>query len=173
MALDSNRCQPNTYLYSAIRISVPMKRKILITKDRRAFTLIEIVVTIAIIGAITGFALVNYNKAVESGYCQDAQNQLKMIQAAEKLYDSNNDSYWPPDAADHDLANINLSLTLGIVANEITYSCTGIGGGTGYSCSAERKNSSGTTMYTLTVTQSDSPLCSPAGGYTCPCCGGP
>ncbi len=121
-----------------------------------AFTLVELMVVVVILGVVAGFAIPNYTKSVERSHRKDAESNLKMVHAAQQMYAArNDDSYW----SGGNLAAINSTLQLNIVANGKTYTCTG--GGTAFSCTAVRG------AWTVTITQaSTTPTCAPSG--SCP-----
>jgi prepilin-type N-terminal cleavage/methylation domain-containing protein len=121
-------------------------------RKKQAFTLVEIVITISVMATIAGFALVNYRKTVERSYLHDAINQLRTINAANRIYHSIAGKYWPPDAGTYNIAAINQNLSLGIIANGMTYSCTGATG-TSFSCTAIRNAPA--PSFTVTVTDAE------------------
>jgi prepilin-type N-terminal cleavage/methylation domain-containing protein len=122
----------------------------------KAFTLIELMVVVVILGVVAGFAIPNYTKSVERSHRKDAESNLRMIHAAQQMYAArNNDAYWTGG----NVGTINSNLQLHIVPNGKTYSCTG--GGATFSCTAVRG------AWTVTVTQaSTTPTCAPSG--SCP-----
>jgi prepilin-type N-terminal cleavage/methylation domain-containing protein len=135
------------------------------------FTLIEIIVTIVIIGLVTGFALVNFNKTIERSHYQEARNQLKMIHAAAQLYFAKHGFTIPEYSGSGALDEINSGLHLGINANGFEYTCSRVSD-TEYECDAVRNNSQGQEMYRLVLTQdtlsSTNPSCQAPSGYSCP-----
>lgn len=138
--------------------------------DKKSFTLIELMVTIVIISIIASFALVNYNRAVERSRGQDAKNQLGSIHAANGIYFAKKNIYWPEDSTTYDLDSINginQSLGLAIIANDMTYSCTGTDGTT-FSCVAKRIVS-GAETFRVTVTEAAlDPAANPVCSGACP-----
>ena len=118
---------------------------------KKAFTMMEIMTVVIIIGVIAVFAIPNFTKTMESSYQQDAVTQLTAIHAAQEVYKAQNSGkYWPPDGSSYDLTAINSNLGLSIMANGMTYACTGTNGST-YSCTGNRISGSSST--TVTVTQ--------------------
>ena len=111
----------------------------IIKKNRKAFTLLEIMVVIIIIGAIAGFAIPNYTKTIERAHLRDAIMQLEAIHAANNLYRSRTGSYWPVPVADFDLASINDNLGVNIIGNGMDYFCRGAGDGSAFLCWADRQ----------------------------------
>lgn len=55
-------------------------------QSRRAFTLMELLITIAMIGILSSMAVARYGKTVERGYWQSARDILFTIYAAEQTY---------------------------------------------------------------------------------------
>ncbi|MDP2654543.1 MAG: hypothetical protein Q8Q08_11025 [Candidatus Omnitrophota bacterium] len=108
---------------------------------KKSFTIMEIMVVIVIIGAVAGFAIPNYVKTVERAHEQDATTQLSAIHSANNIYRANNGRYWPLDTGTYPLngaTSINTSLGLSVIANGMTYTCTGSAGGATYQCNAVR-----------------------------------
>ena len=132
-----------------------------------AFTLTELMIVVAIIGIIAGFAIPNYTKAVERAHLRDAIIQLTNVHAANQIYRAENGSYWPP-ANGQDLTAINANLDLGILPNGMTYTC-GIGAGPAgstFSCTAVRDPPAAS--FTVTVTQAAVSGTNPGCTGTCP-----
>ncbi len=123
----------------------------------RGFTLTELIVVVVVLGIMAGFAIPNYTKSIDRAYRKDGTVNLTAIYAAQQIYyNNNNASYWQPSGGGG-VSDINTSLGLGILSNNLTYSCSG--NGVTFSCTATRG------AMTLTVTQaSATPTC---GGY-CP-----
>ena len=126
-------------------------------KRLRGFTLTELIVVVVVLGIIAGFAIPNYTKSIDRSYRKDGTVNLTAIYAAEQIYyNNNNGSYWPASGSG-DVSAINSNLGLGILSNNLTYSCSGYG--STFSCAATRGS------MTLTVTQaSATPTC----GGSCP-----
>ncbi len=121
----------------------------------RGFTLTELIVVVIVLGIMAGFAIPNYTKSIDRTYRKDGTVNLTAIYAAQQIYyNNNNGNYWTGG----DVNAINLNLGLGILSNNLTYSCSG--GGAAFSCTATRGS------MTLTVTQA-SPLAIACSGY-CP-----
>jgi prepilin-type N-terminal cleavage/methylation domain-containing protein len=113
-------------------------------KNIAAFTLMEIIVVIVIVGVISSFAITNYSKSMETSYEQDATMQLRTIHSANQIYKARTGAYWPSED-NQNLAAINNNVTglgLNIIANEQTYECdTDIA--SGFRCTATRSGGSG------------------------------
>jgi len=103
----------------------------------RAFTLIELMIVLVILGLIAAFAIPNYNNAITASRMDDAEIQLRAIHAANRIYrlQSTNSQYWPT-SANQDINAINTNLGLNIIPNNITYQCDGVALGTSYCCDA-------------------------------------
>ena len=63
-------------------------------QDRRGFTLIELVVTMLIIGVLTAFAIPQYIKTVESGKADDAVAIMNMIGTTNKMFALDHNGYY-------------------------------------------------------------------------------
>jgi prepilin-type N-terminal cleavage/methylation domain-containing protein len=88
----------------------------------KAFTLMELMVVVVIIGIIAGFALPQYQRSIRKAHERDALVQLTAIHASNTMYRAVNDTYWP--GANQNLAQINAGLNLNILANDMTYTYT-------------------------------------------------
>jgi prepilin-type N-terminal cleavage/methylation domain-containing protein len=64
-------------------------------KAASGFTLMEMIITIVIIGVMTAFALPNYFKALEHQKERDAAVQLQTLHAAAALYHAQNRRVYP------------------------------------------------------------------------------
>jgi len=122
----------------------------------RAFTLMELMVVVIIVGVMALFAIPDYTKSVERAHRKDAEGNLLMIQAAQRVYAARHaDTYWGPG----NLGAINSNLELNLLANGATYNC-GAGGAT-FTCTAVRG------AWTVSITEtSAAPSCAPVA--SCP-----
>lgn len=106
-----------------------------------AFTLIELVMVVVIVGLMSIFAIPNYTKSVTKSYEKVASNNLLIIFAAQKLYYNNsfpNSTYAPPSA---DVTALNSNLGLSIIDPNLSYNCTSTDAAApynDYSCYATR-----------------------------------
>ena len=134
--------------------------------DPKGFTLMELMVVLIVMGAVTGLAMPEYTRSVERAHRRDAENQLMLIHSAQEMYASrNNNAFWGPAVGATPalkLADINQNLALNTLANGMDYDCTG--SGAAYSCTAVRN---GGAAFTITITQAAvnpgvNPICAPA-----------
>src|SRR5215213_9642221 len=63
------------------------------------FTLVELLISISVLGILAGLVIVNLNNSPEQARLARANNELTEIANAAKLYVYNNGMY-PPDAGD-------------------------------------------------------------------------
>lgn len=119
------------------------------SKNTNAFTIMEIMIVVVILGVIAGFALPNYTKAMERTYAADAISQLSALHAANGVMYARTRSYWPTSTVNN-VTTINDTLSINIVPNGMTYSCTG--DGTSFTCTATR------TTGTFAVQVTEAPL---------------
>jgi len=88
----------------------------------RAYTLIELMIVVILVGLIAGFGIPNYEKTMARAKERDALSNLDTMLDAFKLYMSRNDDAFPPDLAD--IAAINSTLNLNIIEQQDnTYQC--------------------------------------------------
>jgi len=83
--------------------------------DRSGYTLIELLVTVIIIAVISGLAINNYIRALQTGYERDIIMQIRMMQNALEIEERTTGSY--PIANLNDRASINTALKLQIPDN--------------------------------------------------------
>ena len=98
----------------------------------KAFTLVEIIIVVTLMGIMAAFAIPNFTKSVTSAYVKDAKTNLNVIYAAQRIYFNTNGSYYGGNGTS--TATINTNLSLGIVASGgTTYLCPN--GGATFCCS--------------------------------------
>ena len=87
-----------------------------------AFTLMEIMVVVVIIGLLAVFAVPNYQNAIQKAHERDALNQLRVIHAAGNIYKSLKGANWlPASNPTIDINLINSNLGINIIENDISY----------------------------------------------------
>lgn len=111
---------------------------------RKAFTLIEVMVTLVILGVIAGIAIPKLVRVVELGYEDETKNQLRAIHAAEQIYFSRHSHYWPANNNAHNIDEINQNLGLHIIPRGVVYNCMG-NNTSCFMCTAIRTPSSSST----------------------------
>ena len=131
---------------------------------QNAFTIVELIVVVIIMGAIAGFAIPNYTRSVENAHYQDAILQLKAVYSAQQIYKARSGQYWPTDGSVHYATDINNDLNLSLIEDGIAFSCTSSDPATGFSCQADRDGS----VYTVTVNQSALSGSNPSCTGSCP-----
>ncbi|MCB9771985.1 MAG: type II secretion system protein [Candidatus Omnitrophica bacterium] len=126
------------------------------------FTIMEILITVLIVGIIAAFAIPNYGKSVDQTHIQDAVMQLSAIRTANQVYYARRSEYWPSTST-HPVNEINANLSLSIIENGKTYNCDG--NGTTFTCTAKRSGVqiAGVTEAPLSTTN---PGC-PSAGTAC------
>jgi len=102
-------------------------------KKNTAFTLMELVIVVVLIGIMAAFAIPNYAKSVLKTHERDAIMQLTTLYAANLIYNAQAGEYLQGGTID--LAAINSGLGINIIANGMTYSYTS-GGQNAYSATA-------------------------------------
>ena len=123
--------------------------KILSThKKNSAFTLIEIIIAVVLLGIIAGFALPKYARSIEKGHARSARSNLIAIHSMLEIWNANDNSYPPTGAGD--LAYLNTTLRLNIIDRNFSYTYTNTGG-TPLTFTLDAQRSGG--GYTLRVTE--------------------
>lgn len=95
---------------------------------KRAFTLIELLIVIIIIGILASIALPNFAGMKENALNKEAFANLKLIQAAQKIYKMETDRYYVSGGGDNAAINQNLKLSLPAGANRNWTYATGANG---------------------------------------------
>lgn len=129
-------------------------------KNKRplAFTLMELVVVIMIIGILAAVAIPNYNATREKSFDAEARSALRIIRAANKQYFSQSTIYYPFSGSVSSLPSINSFLSIDISPGRWTYTVEKIG--SGFRATATRSGRA----WEVTDIQSE-PTCSP--GASC------
>ena len=121
-------------------------------RSPKAFTIMEILIVVIIVGIIAAFAIPNYGTSVAQSHLQDAIMQLSAIRTANQVYRAKTGSYWPTVAGAKLVGEINSSLSLNIIENGMTYTCNTTTAGTTFTCTATT-TPPGDNSFTTTVTE--------------------
>ena len=106
------------------------RRDLAMVLNNRAFTLMEVLITIMILGIIATFGGVSYIKTVDKTAERDAVNQMMTIHSAQKTYFQAMSGYYPGAGNNVGIDDINTNLGLNILPNtryniycQETYEC--------------------------------------------------
>jgi prepilin-type N-terminal cleavage/methylation domain-containing protein len=77
---------------------------------RSAFTLLELIVTIVIIGILAGLAIPMFPRAIESTKANTAVAGLQSIRSGERIYRVEEGTYWPTEGSESNIDTINDTL---------------------------------------------------------------
>jgi len=86
-----------------------LDKKNMKAKLEYGFTMVEILIVIVIVGILAGMGVANFQKTKEATLNNEAAANLKLIQAAEKIYFMENSAYYAGNTAG---INTNLRLAL-------------------------------------------------------------
>ena len=90
----------------------------------KGFTLVEILIVVAIIGIIAGFGLPGYEKMVRKAHERNAILGLTSIHQANEVYAAKKAEYLPDGGGTLNLAQINSGLSIDVKALSMTYAYT-------------------------------------------------
>lgn len=93
---DSNPAMSSTF---HLRRSRPRRRGVDPSRASRGFTLVELLVVVAMVGVLAALALVGYNKYVKSAQASEATSMMQSIRMAQEAYRAEALSYVVVSAA--------------------------------------------------------------------------
>ena len=97
-------------------------------KQIKAVTLLEIVIVVILIGIIAAVGLPGLTSMRERAIDKEARANLKLIQAAERIYLMEETLYFPPDGStEDDIGDINTELRLSLTEDNWDFAVTGGG----------------------------------------------
>ena len=113
---------------------------------KQGFTLMEMLIVLAIIGVCIALFLPNYLKPTEQSRALVAKNNLLAIYTAQQNYRNNNGTFYvTPGSPSNDLSGINTALSLNFTDDgSYNYLCNT--SASGFSCQATRVLSPGITL---------------------------
>jgi type IV pilus assembly protein PilA len=81
---------------TAVRLSKPRGSRARARQLRRGFTLVELLITVAMIGVMSTLAMVGYRKYLYSAQSSEAKNVIQMIRGAQEAYKAEMLQYLSP-----------------------------------------------------------------------------
>lgn len=87
--------------------------------NKKAFTLMEIMIVVIIMGVMVAFALPQYNKTVDRARLQDGVNQLTAIHSAMLIYRAQKGTILA--GTNLTVTDLNEALGINIISNGLTY----------------------------------------------------
>jgi prepilin-type N-terminal cleavage/methylation domain-containing protein len=146
-----------------------LKTKISFLRTPRAFTLMEMLTAMVIVGVIAAFGVPNYSKSVDTALSREMINNLRIIKTAQEVYKNGNANlyYMQGVAGPANAAQINTNLGLNLIEQRgITYTCQGTGTNFGWRYDCRAAIAGKTWSYTVGDT-GVGPRCMPA-ATSCP-----
>ena len=120
------------------------------TINKKGFTLLELLIVVAIIGILASLGFPSYSRAKEKALDKEAKSNLKLIQPAEKGHYLEMNAYYPSSGSESNVTNINNNLHLSLTTTNWTYTVWSTGCGR-----ATRNGDDGRSWY-LTIDDVDS-----------------
>ena len=125
------------------------------------FTLIELMIAIAILGIVTAIAIPAYNGYIETARMTEAKNNIAAIKLAEEEFFLENNRYFYNNTGNTDLANASGSLWSAVAGyddngdgtKDVNFTYTVTGSGTNYTITAT--GNSGTRVAGKTVSDNN------------------
>ncbi|MFH1691691.1 MAG: type II secretion system protein [Candidatus Omnitrophota bacterium] len=126
--------------------------------NKNAFTLVELMIVVVIVGILTSLAIPNFTAAKEKTLDKEAIAAMHLIKVAERQYRLATNLYWPTTAVTNTNINqINGNLSLLLSSSNWVYEVRGAAGGATFRARATRLGRNWTINNTLI-----DPLCSGA-----------
>jgi prepilin-type N-terminal cleavage/methylation domain-containing protein len=134
---------------------------------RKGFTLIELIIVVVIIGILATFAMPQFATTKERTLDKDAQANLKLIQAAEKIYRMEMAAYYPDGGSTSVVADINDNLKLSLPASGTNWTYTVTATNPATANATATRTAAGARVWTILLIPgaSDIPTCA---GTGCP-----
>ena len=133
-----------------------------IQKNKTAFTLMEIMIVVVLLTIMAAFAIPSYIDSVNRTRVRDAMSQLTVLNAANLVYKSQVNSFYPGTSLTID--QINTGLNINLIASGLIYSYTRTANTT-YQATAQYGSS-----FTVRVSESSisatNPCCSSGNCYS-------
>ncbi|MDD5355544.1 MAG: prepilin-type N-terminal cleavage/methylation domain-containing protein [Candidatus Omnitrophica bacterium] len=89
--------------------------KITLKNTKKAFTLLELIVVVVIIGILAGIMVPSYTRARERAIDKQAKSILSLLRSAERNYKMETGVYYPAGTSTTSLSDINSNLNLDLV----------------------------------------------------------
>jgi len=128
-----------------------------------SFSLIELMVVVVVLGILVSVALPQYRRAVERSIDREAQSNLMLIQAGQKIYKMKNQNYYGPQDS---ISSINTNLGVDLTETNFDYNINAANA-TAFITKATRQAGKYAGHYWVVDPTSIEPTCFP-GTSSCP-----
>lgn len=118
-----------------------------------AFTLMELVIVVVILGILATLGITRYRASYEQALSRQAVADLKLIAAAERIYRIEMGTFYPAAGVVNNVGTININLRLMLSAKDWTYNITG--GADTFTATASRNGAGGYFDCVYTIREND------------------
>lgn len=87
--------------------------------SKKGFTVIELLVVVALIGLIAAFTIPDFSKSISKSHERDLVMQLTTLHGASLIYEAQNGTYWVA-ANEADIGVINSALNINLISQDGT-----------------------------------------------------
>jgi type IV pilus assembly protein PilE len=109
-------------------------------KQADGFTLVELMIVVAIVGILAGIGYPQYNQYTRKARRAEGINTLMMVVNDQEKYYNANNAYKNGDATPLENSSIKVNVPKGVTAGELWYQVTVVANGSTFTATATAKN---------------------------------